>query len=92
MSQKPQCPQNIATAWACSLPLRGKRHHVCECARAGDGTHCVSELLCVCVCVYIYISICVCARARIRAPLMSPGGREVSLTRDVGSLGRSLDS
>lgn len=86
MSQKPQCPQNIATAWACSLPLRGKRHHVCECARAGDGTHCVSELLCMCV--YIYV----CARARIRAPLMSPGGREVSLTRDAGSLGRSLDS
>ena len=53
-------------------------------------TACQSSSVCVCVCIYLYI--CVCARARIRAPLMSPGGREVSLTRDVGSLGRSLDS
>ena len=55
-------------------------------------TACQSSSVCVCVCIYIYIYVCVCARARIRAPLMSPGGREVSLTRDVGSLGRSLDS
>ena len=46
MPRKPRCPQSIAAAWACSLPLRGK------------GIVCV----CVCVCVCVYMCVCVCVK------------------------------
>ena len=61
---------------------------MCVSAHVQGMGHTACQSSSVCVCIYIYV----CARARIRAPLMSPGGREVSLTRDAGSLGRSLDS